>query len=193
MRRRCSSSERSLSLKKSPSYIYTPSDQSDLQASPSPSLFSFRNGFGTTNDDAVSDICQSELAGSEDPWLVLASSTFCPEDDESRCRRCSDAVSPLVPHRNGYGVGQSSGRTSQVPVAEHTLKGRLCDPLWSQEPFELPPASRTCILLPQHCAVPVEYLNVNIATLLYAPCFRSASRSLTVPSVYKSFRVNPYG
>ena len=78
--RRCySSSKSSLSLKQSPSYSHTPF-RPIQPARPSFSFFSFFNDSRTTNDNPISGIRQSQLAGSEDPWLVLASSTFCLED-----------------------------------------------------------------------------------------------------------------
>jgi hypothetical protein len=106
------------------------------------------------------------------------------EDDESRYHRCSDAISPLVSHWNGHWVsGPPPYQTPWVIAVERTSKGRLCDPFWGEEPFELPLTSRARILLPQHRTIPVEHLNVNVATLLCVPCFLFASRSLTAPSL----------
>jgi len=80
-----------------------------------------------------------------------------------------------------------------VPVVERTPKGCLRDSVWSQEPFERSSTSRTRILLPQHRTVPVEHINVDIATILYVLHSLMASRLPTAPSVHKSSRANPYG
>ena len=82
VKRHCSRSKRPLSLKQSPHITTLLSDWSNWQAPPSPppsrpfSLLFF-DVFRTTTINHIPDSRrQSQLAGSENPWLVMASSAF---------------------------------------------------------------------------------------------------------------------
>ena len=189
MRRSCSSSAKrvpsssqSLPYNHSPSRSFPPS----LSSLPPMSL----EQQPTTTSQAPTKV--SSLARRIHGWSWQAVCFL--QGSESCHRRCPDAFFLPVPHRNGYRVGRPSPRrTSWFPIVEYNPKRRLSDPFRSQEPVERPFASRTCILLPQHRVVSVEYLKSDIAALLYAPYFRGASRLLTMFSVNKSFRVSPCG
>ena len=103
-------------LNRNPSYtlalFQTVQPESPSFPFPSPLFFyiySFDVSRATTNVGSVSGHLQSQLASSEDPWLVLASSTSISRGGKDLVNvSILTVISPLVPHWDGHRVSDHS-------------------------------------------------------------------------------------